>query len=122
MQVGPKAVNFDQVRVGDDVTATITQKLVVSPADNQAPSGDGSAAVVARAPKGGQPGALAAETTQATGRIIAIDADKHTGTLQFEDGSTQTFKRADIDPRRYKVGEQFVFRLTEMVVIAVEKP
>ncbi len=123
VQVGREARNFDQVRVGDRVIATVTQKVVVSLDDKAASSGEGEAAVVARAPKGGQPGGLAAETIQMTGKVIAINLEKHTATLQFEDGDTETFSiRPDVDLSRHKVGERVVFRVTEMVAIWVEKP
>ena len=121
--VRPEAVNFDQVRVGDRVNATVTEKVVVSLGDTAASSREGTASVVARAPKGDQPGGLVAETTQVTAKVIAIDSQKRTATLEFEDGITQTFPvRADVDLSRHKVGEQLVFRLTEMIAIWVEKP
>ena len=123
VKVGPEAVNFDQVRVGDLVTATLTEKVVVSLDDKASPSGEGAAAVVARAPKGDQPGGLAAETIQVTAKVAAIDLEKRTATLRFEDGSTETFPvRADVDLSRHKVGEQLVFRVTEMIAIRVDKP
>jgi Cu/Ag efflux protein CusF len=122
VKVRPEAVNFDQVRVGDQVSATLTQKVVVSLDDKTAPSGEGAAAVVAGAPKGSQPGRLAAETIQVTAKVIAIDLEQRTATLQFDDGITQTFPvRADVDLSRHKAGEQLVFRVTEMIVIKVEK-
>ena len=120
---GPEAVNFDQVRVGDQVIATLTQKVVVSLEDKAGSSGEGAAAVVARAPKGGQPGGLAAETIQVAGKVIAIDLGQRKATLQFEDGSTETFSvRPDVDLSRHKVGERVIFRVTEMIAIWVEKP
>ena len=123
VQVGREAVNFDQVRVGDQVIATLTQKVVVSLDDKAGSSAEGEAAVVARAPKGGQPGGLAAETIQVTGKIIAIDLEKRKATLQFEDGDTETFSlRPDVDISRHKLGERVVFRVTEMIAIWIEKP
>jgi len=123
VQVGPGAVNFNQVRVGDQVIATLTQKVVVSLEDKAGSSGEGAAAVVARAPKGGQPGGLAAETIQVAGKVIAIDLEKRKATLQFEDGSTETFSvRPDVDLSRHKVGERVIFRVTEMIAIWIEKP
>jgi translation elongation factor P/translation initiation factor 5A len=123
VKAGPEAVNFDQIRVGDQVIATLTQKVVVSLEDKAGSSGEGAAAVVARAPKGGQPGGLAAETIQVAGKVIAIDLEKRKATLQFEDGSTETFSvRPDVDLSRHKVGERVIFRVTEMIAIWVEKP
>jgi Cu/Ag efflux protein CusF len=123
VKAGPEAVNFDQIRVGDQVIATLTQKVVVSLEDKAGSSGEGAAAVVARAPKGGQPGGLAAETIQVAGKVIAIDLETRKATLQFEDGSTETFSvRPDVDLSRHKVGERVIFRVTEMIAIWVEKP
>jgi Cu/Ag efflux protein CusF len=122
VKAGPEAVNFDQVRVGDRVTATVTEKVVFSFDDKEAPSSDGAAAVAARAPKGGQPGGVAAESIRATAKIIAIDPEKRTATLQFDDGTTETFPiRPDLDLSRHKVGDRIVFRVTEMIAIGVEK-
>ena len=123
VKAGPGAVNFDQIRVGDQVAATLVEKLVVSLVDKEAPSAEGAATVVAQAPKGGQPGGLAAETIQVAGKVIAIDLEKRKATLQFEDGSTETFSvRPDIDLSRHQVGERVVFRVTEMIAIGIEKP
>ena len=122
VNVGPAAVNFDQVRVGDQVTATVVQKIVAALANAGAPAGD-AAAAVALAPKGDQPGGLVSETTQITAKVIAIDSLRRTATLRFEDGTTQTLSiREDVDLSHRKVGEQVVFRITEMVAIRMEKP
>ena len=37
VKVGPEAVNFDQVRVGDRVNATVTERMVVPPSTRTAP-------------------------------------------------------------------------------------
>jgi hypothetical protein len=122
-KVRPEAVNFDQIRVGDLVNATVTEELVVYLDEEGASAPDGSAAVVALAPKGAQPGGLVAETVQVTAKVIAIDQTNRTATLQFEDGSSKTLHvRDDIDLSRRKVGEKVVFQVTEMIAISVEKP
>ena len=121
VKVGRQAVNFDQVRVGDQVNATVTQKMAVSLEDT-ASSTDGAVAVVERAPNGGEPGGSAAETIQATGKIVAIDSENRKVTVQFEDGNTQTFSvRSDTDLSRLKLGDREVIRVTEMIAIWVEK-
>lgn len=123
VKVGPEAVNFDQIRVGDLVNATLTEELVVYLDEEGASAPDGSAAMVALAPKGAQPGGLMAETMQVTATVTAIDRANRTATLQFEDGSTKTLPvRDDIDLNQRKVGEKVVFQVTEMIAISVEKP
>ena len=84
VRVGPEAVNFDQVRVGDRVTATVTERMVVSLADKGALLPMTERPQWWLAPKGGQPGGLAAETTQTIAKVIAIDLEKRKATLQFE--------------------------------------
>jgi hypothetical protein len=123
VKVGPEAVNFDQVRVGDQVNAIVTEQLVVSLSDKETPSAGGESGVVMLAPKGARPGGMAAGTTTVTAKVSAIDQKKRTATLRFEDGTTKTFAvRSDVDLSRRKVGEQVVFRVTERIAINVEKP
>lgn len=123
VKLGPEAVNFDQIRVGDLVKATVTEQTVVF-LDKEGTSGpDGAAGVVALAPKGAQPGGIMAETVQVTAKVTAIDQTNRTATLQFKDGSSKIFPvRDDIDLSQRKVGEMVVFQVTEMIAISVEKP
>jgi Cu/Ag efflux protein CusF len=101
LKVGPKAVHFDQIRVGDRVTATVTQKVAVSLDPTEAPSAEGS---------------------QITAKIIAIDSERRMATLRFENGTAETFQvRDDLDLSRHKIGEQLVFRVTDMIATWVEK-
>jgi hypothetical protein len=123
VKVGPEAVNFDQIRSGDLITATLTEETVIYlDAEGVSPP-DGAAAMVALAPKGAQPGGLVAEVVQVTATVAAIDTAGRTATLRFEDGHTETFPvRDDIDLNQRKVGEKVVFLVTEMIAISVEKP
>lgn len=120
VKVGPEAINFDQIRVGDQLTVTATEELAVAmsaPGDT-----DAGAALVALAPKGAKPGGLVAEAVQVTGTITAIDTAKRTATLRFEDGSTKTFPvRSDVNLSQRKVGDKVTFRVTEMIAITVQK-
>jgi len=123
VKVGPEAINFDQVKVGDWVNLTATEELVVYLNAAGAAQNDELAALVALSPKGGKPGGLVAETAQITGTILAIDPTNYTATLQLEDGSIKTFPVSkDVDLLKRYVGEQVVFRFTKMMAISVEKP
>ncbi len=107
VKVGREAVNFDQVRVGDQVTAVVAQRMVISVDKGGATS---------------SPDGLAAETTQVTAKVVALDSEKHEATLEFDDGNIQTFVRKDVDLSRHKLGERVVFRITQMDAIWVEEP
>jgi hypothetical protein len=120
VKVGPEAVNFDQVHVGDLVKVTVAEELVVYLNEENETYIGGSASVVAL---GAQAGGLAAETREIVGTVTKIDYQKRTATLSFQDGSTKTFPvRSDIDLSKHEVGEQVVFHITEMVAIRIEKP
>ena len=123
IKVPPEAVNFDQVRVGDLVKATLTEQVVVYLDEDGASAPDGYAAGVALAPKGAQPGGVVSEAIQVTATVTSIDPGNHTATLRFDDGSVKTFQvRDDIDLKKHKVGEKVVFLVTEAVALSVEKP
>ena len=120
--VGPEAINFDQVAVGDMVRAIVTEQLVIQMAAEDSAKGDGASAAAVLAPKGAMPGAIVAETVRMTATVTAIDAEARTATLKFEDGSTKTVSvRPDIDLSQRKVGEKVVFEMSQMVALSVEK-
>ena len=122
-KAGPGVVNFDQIRVGDQVKATVTEQLAVYMAKDNPPASEGEAALVALAPKGAKPGGLMANTVQVIAKVTAIDLKHHKATLQFPDGTTKTVAvRQDVDLSQRQVGEEVVIRTTEVLAISVEKP
>ena len=123
VKCGPEVVNFDQIRVGDQLKLTVTEQLAVAMAQAGEPLSDGGAAVVALAPVGARPGGLVANTVQVTAKVSAINLKDHKATLQFADGSTRTFPvRKDVDLTQRQVGEEVSIRVTEALAISVEKP
>lgn len=121
VKAGPDVINFDQIRVGDQLNLVVTEELVVAMGGPE--DADGGAAVVALAPQGAQPGGLLAETVQVTATVAALDPAARTATLQFADGSTRTFPvRRDVDLGKRQVGDKVRFRITESVAITVDKP
>ncbi|NJM54698.1 MAG: copper-binding protein [Verrucomicrobiae bacterium] len=121
VKVGPEVINFDQIRVGDQLKVELTEELVVQIGGKDDVSG--GAALVALAPKGAKPGGLVAEAVQVIGTITAIDTDGRTAMLKFEDGTTKTFPvRDDVDLAGRKVGDKVVFRVTEVIATSVVKP
>jgi hypothetical protein len=123
VKAGPDVINFDQIRVGDQLKVTATEELVVRLADPGETVGDATDAVVALAPIGAKPAGLAAETVQIIGTITAMDSAKRTATLKFEDGVSKTFPvRDDVDLAGRKIGDKVVFQVTEMIAIEIENP
>ena len=123
VKVGPEAINFDQIQVGDRLKLTVAESLVVYVAGEGETPSDSAAQLVALAPRAPSRAAIMAATTKVTAKITAIDAEHRKATLQFEDGTTQTVAvRPDVDLGKRKVGETVVIRATEELAIAVEKP
>ncbi len=122
-KAGPDVVNFDQIHVGDQVKARVTEELVVFMATDAPPQSQGAAAVVALAPVGAKPGAFMADTVQLKATVTALDLKKHKATLRFSDGTTHTVTaRPDVDLTQRHVGEEVVIRCTESLAISVERP
>ena len=123
VKAGPDVINFNQIQVGDKLKVTAAQELVVSVTGEGEATRDGGAQAVALAPKGAKPGGIMAETRQITAKVTAINAEQHTATLQFEDGTTHTVAvRPDVDLSKRKVGDKVVIRTTEALAIQVAKP
>jgi hypothetical protein len=111
VKCGPDVINFDQIHVGDQLKATVTQELAVNIVPKASAPMVGAASVVALAPKGAKPGGVVADTVQVTATVMAIDLKHHKAVLQFPDGSTRTVAvRPDVDLTRRQVGEPRVQR------------
>lgn len=123
VKCGPEVVNFPQIRVGDQVKATVTEQLVVAMATDASSDSNGAATAVALAPVGAKPGGMVAQTVQITATVVGIDLEHHRATLEFPDGSKKTFPvRPDVDLTQRAVGEQVTIRATESVAISVQEP
>jgi hypothetical protein len=123
VKAGPEIINFDQIRVGDQLKVLVAQELVVSVAGEGETPTTGTGQVVALAPKGAKPGGIMADTTQVTAKVTAIDNEHHLATLQFEDGTTKTVPvRPDVDLSKRKVGDKVVIRMTDALAIGIERP
>jgi hypothetical protein len=123
IEAGPDVKNFDQLKVGDQVTATYQSAaaLEILPADSGAPSvetSEGSSA----APKGAKPGIEGQQSVTVTSKLTAIDMTKHTVTLLGPDGKSRVVTVRD--PARQakmsglKVGQ--LVRITYVEAVAVK--
>ena len=123
VQCGPEVINFDQIRIGDQLKVTVAEQLVIYMAKDRPPASDGEAALVALEPKGAKAGGFMANTVQVVAKVTAIDLKHQKATLQFPDGTKKTVAvRKDVDLTQRQVGEEVVIRCTEALAISVEKP
>lgn len=122
-KAGPKAVNFDQVNVGDTVMVALTEELVVFVDEDGLEPSSSMSAAAKTAEKGEKPGGIIAQTRQVTGTVTEIDQQNRKVTLDFGDGRKRSFPvREDIDLAKQKVGDKVVFSYTETIAVSVEKP
>ena len=121
--VAPEEVrNFDRIKVGDRLNATLKEQLVVTVNEGEDPAVT-HAAVLAAAPKGAKPGAMVAETFALVATVDAIDTTNRQATLRFKDGQTREVPiRQDVDLSRYNVGDRVVIRITQQLTLLVETP
>jgi hypothetical protein len=123
LTAGPDMVNFDQLQVGDQVKATVTQQLAVFVRKTEESVGVGGATTVALAAQGAKPGVMVADAVEVNAKVTAIDLKTRKATLQFPDGKSKTFKvRPDVDLTQASVGQTVLIRATQGVAITVEKP
>ena len=119
-KAGDEVRNFDQLAVGDQVTAQIWQQLAVYLQKGDPTTRAEVALAAARAPKGARPGGFMVASTEQTASVIAIDRDTRQATLQFADGKWRSFQVGEnIDLANVKVGDKVSIRHTEGAAILV---
>jgi Cu/Ag efflux protein CusF len=123
IHLGKECVNFDQIKVGDQVRSTVAEEVAVSVSKAGTPPSAGTGAVIALAPKGAKPGMLIADTEDVTAKIKSIDAQKGTITLSEADGTSRTIKAGpDVKLSELKEGDDVTARITQAMAIVVQKP
>jgi hypothetical protein len=118
---GPEVRNFDQIRVGDQVKATVTEKVAVSLLDPGLTRTSSQSSVVALSPKGEKPGVVWANVVETIARVEKLDLKKREVTLRFPDGDSETYEvRKDVDMSRARLGQEVSIRSTKAVAVHVE--
>jgi len=122
-KASPSMTNFPQLRVGDQVSAVVTEQVAIAVWKGSNPPADAAAAVVGISPTGTQnPAGFAVATEMVTGQVTAIDAQKRKVTLLFQDGSSKTFKtQKGVDISQVTVGDNVSMQVTEAAAITVTK-
>ncbi len=122
IHLGKQCVNFDQIKVGDQVRATVAEEVAIAVSKSGEPGGLGGT-MIALAPKGAKPGMLIADTEDVKAQIKSIDADKGTLTLSEADGAARTVKAGpNVRLSELNVGDDITARITQAMAIVVEKP
>jgi hypothetical protein len=118
----PTDRTFDQLKVGEQVQATVTRQLVVFLRRNGAPLNSAPMIEAGLAPDISSSDVLKSDTVQRVARVGAIDRKHRQATLDFLDGTSQRFDvRKDVNLELVQPGEQVVIRTTSAVVLSLEK-
>ena len=122
-KAGDEARNFDQIAVGDHVTAQIWEVLSMHLTGKGSSSDSEADAAVAagRTPKGAKPGGFIVASTEEFATVIAVDPESRQGTLKFPDGKWRSLQVGpNVDLTNVKPGDKVSIRHTEGAAISVE--
>jgi len=121
-KASPDMVNYNQLQVGDQVNAVVTEQAVIWLSKNGGPPSSAVDAGAILAPVGAKPGGIAVATVAVTATVTAIDAAKGKVTLQFDTGKPQTFKLGKgANLSGINVGDQVNAIVSEGVAMTVTK-
>jgi hypothetical protein len=121
IHLGKECINFDQIKVGDQVKATLAEEVAVGVSKAGAPPSADAGVVVARAPAGSKPGMIIAETVDVTAKIDSVDAQARTITLTAADGKSRTIKVGpNVDLSTLTGGDDVTVQCTQALAILVE--
>jgi len=124
IEAGPAVKNFDQIAIGDKVTAEFFESVAFQIEDPDAEPAGGEAMGVMTAPKGEKPGMVAIDFISEIVTVEAIDKANQKVKLKGPDGKVATVK---VDPSigdltKIKVGDKLRVTYTEALAISVQKP
>jgi hypothetical protein len=122
-ECGSDVRNFDQIKVGDQVTATVGQSVAIALIKGGVPPVAGTATAVVRSPLGAKPGGRIVDTVGFTARVISLDPSTRMVTLQTPDGQNQTIKVGpDIDLTGVNPGDDVGVKVTRAFAVSVTSP
>jgi hypothetical protein len=122
-KLGKNVRNFDQIKVGDQVKATLLESVAVTVSKSSAAPDAGARGVVAVAPKGAMPGVVMAKTRQITAKIVSVDPQARTVTVEGPMGGKPTIKVGpNVNLDQLHQGDDVTLRVTDALAIRVEKP
>jgi len=122
-ELGNKVRNFDQIKVGDEVKATLLEAVAVAVSKSNAPPDASGGDLVAVAPKGAMPGVIMAKTRQISAKIVSVDPQARTVTVEGPAGGTPTMRvgpKVNLD--ELQKGDDVTLRVTDALALRVEKP
>lgn len=121
LEVTNEARNFDQLVVGDVVTAQYRESLSLSLVDTKTDVKRSEKEIEARAPQGAKPGGEIGREVTIIADVVAVDRHANTVTLRGPRGQTVDVVVSDPERlKRVKKGDQVKAVYTEALAISVD--
>jgi hypothetical protein len=121
LEVTNDARNFDQLALGDMVTATYSEALTISLMKEKGQASHAERATEQRSAPGAKPGGMVGREVTVIADIVAVDHKAKTVTLKGPKGNTVDLKVEDPERlKRLHKGEQVEAVYTEAFAISVE--
>lgn len=122
VQAPTEMVNFDQMVVGDRIRAVVAVETVVYVQEPGKSGPDAMGGAAGAAEPGQKPAAAAIEQVRITAKVVAVNKEKHTATLKFEDGSQREVAvRPDVEITDKYIGKEVVILITAAMAAGIEK-
>ncbi len=127
VKVGPAIKKFDEIAVGDTVTITETDAVIIDIAKPEAGVGVGIqvSQAVATDPNSAKPAGAVVDTIRLTGEIVRMDPDDATLTLKGPEGRLYVVQAKKPEHKEkvkgVKVGDLVQVTFNQSVAIAVTK-
>jgi hypothetical protein len=122
-ECGPDVRNFDQIKLGDLVTATLAESVAVVLIKGGVPPAAGTASAIVRSPLGAKPGGRIVDTVGFTARVLSVDYPGREVMLQMADGKKKTMKVGpDVNLGFVNPGDDVGVKVTRAFAISVESP
>jgi hypothetical protein len=119
--VGEEARNFDQLKIGDVVTAEYSQAITVTLKKDGSPLGSTENQTLARAPLGAKPGGTVARQVTIMADVTAVNRQSGIVTLKGPQGNSVDLVVQDPEQlKRIKKGDRMEVVYNEAVAISVE--
>lgn len=120
---GPEVRNFNQIKVGDQVTATVAESVAIALVKGGAAPAAGATSAIVRAPLGAKPSGKRVDTMGFTAKIISVDTTNRKVTLQTLNGENQTVEvGSNVDLTQVSTGDDVAVQVTRAFAISVTSP
>jgi hypothetical protein len=105
------------------VKATLLEAVAVAVSKSNAPPDASERDLVAVAPKGAMPGVIMAKTRQISAKIVSVDPQARTVTVEGPAGGTPTIRVGPkVNMNELQKGDDVTLRVTDAFALRVEKP